>query len=532
MLNPHLLIRNSIARSAVVPSVSGPQRCGPSVVAGLPTEPHGATVGLPRRSGNVSANSRWLYCVLALVTMLASITASAVACPFCTAVSQTFSEEMQSMDIVLFAELIEVPDDDDEDATGELPRCKFKVTEVLNGEAWYAQDDTIEVHYFGPNSEGGTFLIMGTDPPQTMWGTPLIVKQRAQAYLKELPLLPTGNERLEFFIDYLEDEDELLARDAYDEFAKTPYDGVIALKDSMDHDQLVGFIRNPDTPPSRRRLYLTMLGVCGNQDDCEMLETMMQSDNREDKAGLNALIACYLSLAKAEGLPLIEELFLANQDAEYQDTYAAIMALRFHGNDHDVIPREKLLPGLRAVLDRPDLADLVIPDLARWEDWEVMPRLIALFEEADEESNWVRVPVVNFLRACPLDEAKLAIEDLKQIDPEAVERAESFFPYTQFAGPARNEDDTTAAAEGETQPTDAAPQPDELLAARQAVTPKTAPRDRTIYEAAEEEEPGFNWMPTAFFGALLVIALLLKLATGAATATAGVQSPADEEAVR
>ena len=208
---------------------------------------------------------------------LGIMTKPAVACPFCTAVAQTFSEEMQSMDIVLFAELTEVPEEDEEDMSGELPRCKFQVTEVLNGDAWYAEGDTIEVHYFGPSSEGGTFLIMGTDPPDTMWGTPLIVSQRVQDYLKVLPTLPTGHERLEFFIDYLEDEDELLARDAYDEFAKTPYDGVIALKDSMDHGVLVGFIENPDTPPSRRRLYLTMLGVCGSKDDCEMLESMMRS---------------------------------------------------------------------------------------------------------------------------------------------------------------------------------------------------------------------------------------------------------------
>ena len=416
------------------------------------------------------------------------------------------------MDIVLLAKLIEIPEEDEEDESGELPKCKFEVTEVLNGEAWYAAGDPIEVHYFGAGSDG-TFLIMGTDPPQTMWGTPLVISDRAQDYLKELPLLPADAERLQFFIQFLEDEDELLARDAYDEFAKTPYEGVIALKDSMDHDQLVDWIKNPDVPPSRRRLYLTMLGVCGNKDDCDMLEEMMRSDDRDQKAGLNALIACYLSLAGADGLPVVEELFLANPDAEYADTYAAIMALRFHGNDHDLISREKLLPGMRAVLARADLADLVIPDLARWEDWDVMPRLVELFKNADEESNWVRVPVVNYLRACPNEEAKTAIEDLKKIDPEAVQRAESFFPFTQFAGEKRGDDST------DDDPT-TMPEEDDLLAARQSVAPKMRPRDRTIYDYKPPEEPGFNWMPTAFFGGLLVLALLIKLATSGATAKA------------
>jgi hypothetical protein len=128
-------------------------------------------------------------------------------------------------------------------------------------------------------------------------------------------------------------------------------------------------------------------------------------------------------------MPLVEELFLRNQQAEYADTYAAIMALRFHGSETDILPRERILQGLRLMLDRPQLADLVIPDLARWEDWTVMGRLVRLFKEADEKSSWVRVPVINYLRACPLPEAQQSIQELEKIDPAAVKRANTFFPF-------------------------------------------------------------------------------------------------------
>ncbi len=47
------------------------------------------------------------------------------------------------------------------------------------------------------------------------------------------------------------------------------------------------------------------------------------------------------------------------------------------------------MPGLRAVLEREEMADLVIPDLARWEDWSVIERLTSLFTDAKKESNWV-----------------------------------------------------------------------------------------------------------------------------------------------
>jgi hypothetical protein len=139
------------------------------------------------------------------------------------------------------------------------------------------------------------------------------------------------------------------------------------------------------------------------------------------------LIACYLTLAGEKGLPLVDELFLANKKAPYADTYAAIMAVRFHGTEGDVLPRSALVESLHHVLDRKDLADLVIPDLARWSDWSQIDRLVDLFVKADADNNWVRVPVINYLRACPLPAAKNALKKLEAIDPESVRRANTFF---------------------------------------------------------------------------------------------------------
>jgi hypothetical protein len=164
----------------------------------------------------------------------------------------------------------------------------------------------------------------------------------------------------------------------------------------------------------------------------------MQSKDRQTKLGLDALISAYLMLKGVDGMPVIESAYLSNKDAEYTDTYSAIMALRFHGQEENVIPRERLLAGLRTMLDRPQLADLVIPDLARWEDWSAVDRLATLFKNADEESSWVRIPVIKYLQACPLPEAKTKLAELAKIDPEVVKRANTFFPFgTAPAGSAK-----------------------------------------------------------------------------------------------
>lgn len=353
------------------------------------------------------------------------------ACPFCTAVSQTFSEEIDSMDVVVIAHLIEAPPVPDAaaDPDAPLPRAKFRIAEALKGDKWASASQTVEVLYFGEPNKDKRYLIMGTDPPQIMWSTPLSLSDRAYKYILALHELPKDPARLAFFQEYLEDEDEMLARDAYDEFANAPYADVKTLGPKMHHDRLLAWIKDTEIPASRRRLYFTMFSVCGQAKDADLLESFMKSDNRKSKSGLDAMIACYLTLKGEDGLELVEDLFLKNENAEYADTYAAIMAIRFHGTQTDLIDQKRLVRSLRYMLERPELADLVIPDLAKWQDWEIMPRLVQLFKDADEKSSWVRVPVINYLRACPLPKAKEHIEELNKIDPDAVKRAKTFFPF-------------------------------------------------------------------------------------------------------
>ena len=357
---------------------------------------------------------------------------SAVACPFCTAQSLTLSEEIAANQVAILARIVELPAGDIADPA--RAKAKFEVVEVLKGGEHVKPGQQLGVLYFGQDEIGTMCYLIGNDAPKLNWSTPVALNQQEVDYIRRLPGLPKqGIERLVFFQEYLEHPRELLARDAYDEFARAPYAELKELKERMHHDRLVQWIRDAKVPASRRRLYVTMLGVYGDSGDVTMLEQMISSDNRETKRALDALIACYLTLKGPEGLPLIEDRFLKNHDAEYVDTYATIQALRFLGQEGGVIPKKQLTRAMRVMLDRPELADLVIPDLARWEDWSVLDDLVKLFKNSDEGSSWVRVPVINYLRACPLPEAKQQLEALAKIDPDAMKRASSFFPFAAAA---------------------------------------------------------------------------------------------------
>ena len=402
----------------------------------------------------------------------------------------------------------------------------FEIYKTLKGEPLLKGIENIDVVFFGPPEKDKSFLITGIGTEKIDWSTPLPLSDKAVQYVEQLPNLPAdGAARLEFFQRHLEDDDPLLRQDSYDEFARAPYDEVIALADRMDHDQLVEWISSSTIGPSRRRLYLTMLGVCGNQGDLPMLEDMIFSDHREvepgvkqlvqaglslggpialplvteivrthersRKLGLDAMIACYVKLAGPEVLPAINERFLKDTKAEYTHTYNALMALRFHGEETDVIPRKQLLESVRLLLDHPDFADQVIPDLARWDDWEILDRLVAMFGSADDRS-FVRQPIVTYLIVASEQEgdvgtrAKKALEELESLDPESVERARSLMAFGYLGRSRPSGDNSNYTRQGDD------PEPEKEAASN----PVSPPTDNAQAEKSPESDSGEPARPT------------------------------------
>jgi len=351
--------------------------------------------------------------------------AVALACPFCTALKPTLTEEIETTDAVVFATVLG-PGRMTED--GFDRKLRMQVKEILKGDVFVQPEEVFETIAPASLEPGQECLVMGVLTDQMMWSTPMKLTERSRKYILDVQELPLeGPERIRFFLDFLEDPESFMAYDAYDEFARTPYDDVKAIKPYMNRDKLVAWVQDPEVSINRKRLYFTLLGVCGSRDDLPLLERMITSPEKRDRAALDSLVACYLTLAGPEGVALIEDRFLRDKESDYVDTYAAVAALRFHGTESDIIPLPRIVEAVRLLLDRPEVADLVIPDLARWKDWTVTDKLIEMFKNADEKTNWVRVPIVHFLRVNPDPTAKQRIEELREVDPQSVRRALAFF---------------------------------------------------------------------------------------------------------
>jgi hypothetical protein len=299
-------------------------------------------------------------------------------------VGPTFAEEMASADVVVLASPLVGPSDDRD----RLTRA-WKVERVLKGTAPAAitaprLGETNAVHYIVARKFEG----------KLEWSLPLETTPALADYLAAVSARPAETpERLRFFQEYLENADRLIADDAYNEFGKAPYADVRALKPHMDRQKLLGWVGDSDITFVRRKLYLTMLGVCGLPEDAKAVQALVESPRPSHRNALDAALACYIALAGEAGLTYVEEKFLRPVGRDTSLMVSGIAAIRFHGEELREIPRERLAKSLAVVLDHPPAADLVLADLARWGDWSHIARLADLFEKCPDDARHIRAPI-------------------------------------------------------------------------------------------------------------------------------------------
>jgi len=390
---------------------------------------------------------------------------SVLLCPFCPEAKMTLGEEFAGARIVALVRRI----DQTKGAANALPgpsradadssRSEFIVTRFLKGDDLLDGQREMKVALPTPatDSTDNLYLVLrhDVDVPhglESAWTRPVALTRRSASFVAQVasfdfPVKPPRDadeseklayreryaKRLTFFQANFEDPELLIRDDVYNEFGRAPYPVIQLLADDLDREKLKEFIVDYDAIPAyRRRLYLTLLGVCATQEDLPLLEDLLspasQRERMENRLILDALLATYLLVRREEGLERVEEQYLANRAAEHTAVIGAIGALRFHGGSVGVIPTSRLAKSLRLVLDRPEFADLVIPDLARWEDWSVVEKLSRMFRESTDATQWIRVPIVRYLQVCPESRAKSILAELTELDPESVERAKFLSP--------------------------------------------------------------------------------------------------------
>ncbi len=397
-----------------------------------------------------------LLIVLAVTLLASQVT---LACPFCSAPSLTLTEQLTQADAAVLAKWVDGKPPTEKSAGSTT----YSIVEVSRGsKETLKKDDKLTVPRYRAGKKGDLFLLFGTKDKEIDWSSPLEVTEVTYQYIVQAPSpeSPT-TKRLEYFLKFLEFSDQLVSNDAYGEFANAPYEDIVKIKDKMDRAKIAKWVTSKETSPTRMGLYGLLLGLCGNDDDAKMMEKKIEEQVQDFRLGIDGLISGYLLLTGEKGMETIDRSKLRDKKAPFSETYAAMQALRFmwtYGNGR--VSKERLRQSMRELLDRPELADLVVADLARWEDWSVQDRLMKLYGEGEYSIPSIKRAIVRYLLTAakvqppkadepkkedpqkedpvapkPKPEvlpasalqARANLEKLRETDPKTVKEAERFF---------------------------------------------------------------------------------------------------------
>ncbi|MEO2014494.1 MAG: hypothetical protein ABGZ53_08975, partial [Fuerstiella sp.] len=224
-------------------------------------------------------------------------------------------------------------------------------------------------------------------------------------------------ERLKYFLPFLETEDPLVAADAWGEFANAGYEDIVANGKSFPAAKLRTWIADRQTSPERLGLYGMMLGLCGSAQDAEFLQQQIGlPTSKEIRFGVEGLMGGLLLLSGEDGLSFLEESRLKNANASQFDCFAVVQALQFiWAYEPDLMPKQRLRSALYPMLQREDLREIAIRDLARWQDWSALLLLPKVYEASSADDPGTTRAIVGFLFVClksgDLDDLNIAAAD-------------------------------------------------------------------------------------------------------------------------
>ena len=323
----------------------------------------------------------WTSCLIA-VTLLFAVSNSATSCPFCSAPSLTLTEQVSQADAVVLVKWV----GGQPAKISDSGSTEFEVVDVVHqpDDGKLAKASKINLVRYRAAKPGEQFMLFGTKADKVIeWGSPLEVSQTGYDYMRNSPKPSVvTTERLRYFMDYLETGDRMIADDAFGEFANAAYADVAKIGKDLPRDRLRKWLTSKEVSPGHLGLYGMMLGLCGDESDAKLMESKILEKSDDFRLGVEGIMGGYLLLTRDAGLEVLETQKLKNKKAQFSETYAAMQALRFMWQYGDGrISQDRLRESMRVLLDRPELADLVIADLSRMKDWSVQDKLMAMYDE-------------------------------------------------------------------------------------------------------------------------------------------------------
>jgi hypothetical protein len=369
-----------------------------------------------------------------LLTLLSQLPGQA--CPFCGSMQgQTLVKEVQQARFVIYG----TPSNprpaqgpDGKDATD------FTIDEIIKNDPFLKNKKMLTLpRYIPPTTNGPEKLIVFCDLVNDQADTYLYLAVPGQGaelvkYLKEAMKVDEKDipKRLRFYFNYLDHTDNEIATDAFKEFSKADYPDVMKMVkqfgDESMHKRLQAWLKDPNTAVYRFGLIGMMLGLCGNKDDSQLFQSVLDDPDKNLVSGVDGILAGYILVDKEQGWAYTKKLISAS-DKDFSKRYAGLRTVRFLWDTHmGHVPEKDLLAALATLLEQGDIVDLAIEDLRKWKQWQFTDQILAVSKKPTHAAPIVQRAVLRYMLSCPQDKspaAKEYVELVKQSNPEKVKDA-------------------------------------------------------------------------------------------------------------
>jgi hypothetical protein len=357
--------------------------------------------------------------------MVVLVTANPVsACPFCLAIEPTLAQRREAAAAVALGEAA---------GRGDGKSQEYRLHTIFKGPPELKKHGAVDAD--SPQTKEGKLAILfaTADEPKARevdrwdWST-AFANEALLGYFAAAPdLRQPPAKRLGYFAGFLEHPDRDIARDAYLEFAHAPYEDVLAVADKFDFAAVRRWLGSERVPDERKGFYGLVLGVARRDadkaDNRALLKRMIVEDRPDFRAGFDGMLAGYLLLSGREGLEQVAARYVTNPAAKHGDVRHAMSALRFYFEYGPNEARDAIARSIMPLVGRPEFAAAAIIDLARWQRWEALDRIVAVYSKAQSDGP-TRRAVVAFLAVCPKPEADAALEQLRKVDPDGIRAIE------------------------------------------------------------------------------------------------------------
>ncbi len=374
------------------------------------------------KSQNVKCITRCIYfCILYFAFCILPLHA----CPFCPALEPTLAQLREDSAVCLLGEARAATTE------GQQP---FLIQQRFKGDGFAPQTLTT-IPMAKPLPVGELRLLFGEElsmagAMEREW-TLKPADETLLAYFARAPHpRQPSRERLPYFAKHLEHADPAIAADALMEFAHADLTQVREILPSFESTKVRAWLADEQVRPEHKGFYAMILGLLAQADphareaNLALLEKLVFTPGNDYRVGHDGMIAGYLLAGGKDAFAKLEERLLEKAAAPPGDLKHAVTALRFYYEYGAADLRPEAIAAMTLLAQRAVSASAAIIDLTRWQAWDALPKITAMYDHAQTDVV-IKRAVVGYLRRCPEPAGKAALAKLRDQDPQGVAAAEA-----------------------------------------------------------------------------------------------------------